>query len=77
MGSCAFTKRKETIGCRWVFTVKLKEYGIIDRYKYKAILIAKGYTQKNGVDYQETFASLAKIKTICILLSITANREWP
>jgi hypothetical protein len=39
---------KKTIGYRWVFTVKLRTDGSIDRYK--ARLVAKGYTQKYGVD---------------------------
>ncbi|EOY09596.1 Cysteine-rich RLK (RECEPTOR-like protein kinase) 8, putative [Theobroma cacao] len=62
------------IGCRWVFTVKLKVDGNIDRYK--AWLVENGYTQRYGVDYQETFAPVAKINTICILISIAANRDW-
>ena len=68
-------KGKKAIGCRWVYTVKLKADGSID--KYKAKLVAKGYTQKYRVDYEETFAPVAKINTICILISITANRDWP
>ena len=63
------------IGYRWVFTVKLKPNGSIDGYK--ARLVAKGFAQRYGIDYQDTFAPVAKINTIRILISIAANRDWP
>ena len=68
-------KGMKPIGCKWVFTVKLKPDGSIDRYK--ARLVAKGYAQRYGIDYQDTFARVAKINTIRILISIATNRDWP
>ena len=44
---------------------------------YKAWLVAKGFTQTYKIDYQETFASVAKLNTMWVLLSIATNLEWP
>lgn len=64
-------KGKKLIRCKWVFTIKHKVDGTID--KYKARLVAKGYTQTFGVDYQETFAPVTKMKTIRVFLSLAGK----
>ena len=68
-------KDKNTLGYKWVSTVKCKANGIIERCKAK--LVAKSFTQSYGVDYQETLAPVAKINSIKILLSVAVNFDWP
>ncbi|CAL2225264.1 unnamed protein product [Prunus armeniaca] len=54
------------VGCRWVFTIK-----------HNARLVVIGYTQTYGVDYEGTFALVAKLNTVRVLLFLAANLDWP
>ena len=67
-------KGKQPVGCKWIFTVKYKSDGRVERYKTR--LVAKGFTQAYGIDYQETFAHVAKLHTMRVLLSLAVNLDW-
>ncbi|MCO5564358.1 hypothetical protein L7F22_018018 [Adiantum nelumboides] len=70
-----FPKGKRPIGCRWVYRVKHDSDESVSRYK--ARLVAKGYAQTYGIDYEETFAPVAKMATIkAIIVVVAATKGW-
>jgi hypothetical protein len=64
-------KEKKTVGLKWVFKIKYNKYGIIQ--KHKARIVAKGYSQQPEVDFTETFAPVARMETIRIVLALYAH----
>jgi len=67
-------KGRNIIDCKWVYKIKCKQDGSLDRYK--ARLVAKGFKQRYGIDYEDTFSPVVKAATIRVVLSIAVSRGW-
>jgi len=65
---------KRVVGYKWVFKIKCRSDGSVERYN--ARLVAKGYFQQEGLDYTETFSSVAKMVTIKTFLTLAAMERW-
>ena len=65
---------KSVVGCKWIYKIKTRSDGSIERYK--ARLAAKGFTQEYEIDYEETFAPVARISSVRALLAIAAASKW-
>jgi hypothetical protein len=66
-------KGTNLVSTKWVFTVKVKADGTLDRFK--ARLVARGFSQIYGIDYFETFAPTARMDTLRVLIAIAAKKD--
>ena len=67
-------KGVNVIGTKWIFKNKSNEHGTV--IKNKSRLVAQGYTQVEGVDFDETFAQVARLESIRILLAIASHLNF-
>jgi hypothetical protein len=67
-------KDKKVVGSRWIYKVKHAADESVE--KYKACFVAKGFSQREGIDYEETFAPVARYSSIRVMISLAAEMGW-
>jgi len=74
MGGCSQRKEKIMVGSKWIYKIK----HIVDgsSKKFKAQFMAKGFSKREGVDYDKRFTTVAKYSNIKAMISIAAQMGW-
>jgi hypothetical protein len=67
-------KNKDVVSSRWLFKIKHATDGSIE--KYKEIFVSHGFSQKEGIDYEETFAPMARYTLIKTIIGLAAKMKW-
>ena len=67
-------KGRKLVRCKWVYRTKYASDGSVERLKSR--LFAKGFSQVEGIDYNETFAPLTKMNSIRFVLSLATLHNW-
>lgn len=71
---CALPEGKKTVGLKWIYKTKLNAEGQV--LKLKARIVAKGYSQQQGIDYEEVFSPVARLETVRLVLAFAAQHGW-
>jgi hypothetical protein len=66
--------KQNMIGTKWVFHNKQDEHGVVTRNK--ALLVAQGFTQIKHLDFSETYALVARLESVCILLAYATHHDF-
>jgi hypothetical protein len=67
-------KGRKLVICKWVYKTKYVSYESVERHK--ARLVSKRFSQVEGIDYNETFAPIARMNSICLVLSLASSHKW-
>jgi hypothetical protein len=67
-------KGRKLVRCKWVYITKYASDGSVERHKVR--LVAKGFSQVEGIDYNETFSHVEKMNSMRLVLSLAASHKW-
>jgi hypothetical protein len=67
-------QKEENVRCKWVYITKYASDGSIERHKNW--LVSKGFSQVEGIDYNENFSHVAKMNSIHLVLSLASSHKW-
>jgi hypothetical protein len=67
-------KSKDVVSAKWLFQIKHAADGSIE--KYKARFVTHGFSQKEGIDYEETFSPMARYTSIRTIIALAAKMKW-
>ena len=62
------------VSSKWIFKTKHSAYGIIE--KYKSRFVAQGFSQKEGIDYEEKISLVARYTSIRTIIALASNMKW-
>ena len=74
MECCPNTRGKSIVTCKWIYKIKHVANGSIEKYKER--FVAQGFSQKEGIDYEETFAPVARYTSIRSVLALATVMKW-
>jgi hypothetical protein len=67
-------KGRKFFKCKWVYRTKYASDGSVERHKDQ--LVSKGFSQVEGISYNETFSPVAKTNSICLFLALATSHKW-
>ena len=70
----AIPREREVVSLKWIYKIKLNQEGDIQKHKER--LVARGFTQKPGIDFYETFSPVARLETIRTVIVVAAQNKW-
>jgi hypothetical protein len=74
MGNSSQTKSKDVVSSKWLYKIKHATDGSIEKYKER--FVARGFSQKEGIDYEETFSPVSRYTSIRTIISLATKMKW-